>query len=163
MRVLLQRDHLNHNLHPLLLTQVSGGNQGDQAKEIKHLKAHIKKLKKQVKPVITHHRAWMNSVSLKQRLVGKKTLKANWMQKESISKQGRKYAKAEPSVYTNPLSSFPDLLLVSCSFNIVPLLSVSTKLASNAFLESTLSSVVGLICIFTSKSTSTFSLLGFSL
>ncbi|GKC16297.1 hypothetical protein Tco_1013079, partial [Tanacetum coccineum] len=28
----------------------SGGNQGDQAKEIKHLKAHIKKLKKKAKP-----------------------------------------------------------------------------------------------------------------
>ncbi|GKF53318.1 hypothetical protein Tco_0160228 [Tanacetum coccineum] len=54
-----------------------GGNHGDQAKEIKHLKAQIKKLKKQAKPVITHHRAWMKS--------------------------GRKSAKAEPSVYTNPL------------------------------------------------------------
>ncbi|GJX72375.1 hypothetical protein Tco_0309546 [Tanacetum coccineum] len=31
----------------------------DQAKEIHHLKAHIKKLKKQAKPVIKHHRAWM--------------------------------------------------------------------------------------------------------
>ncbi|GKF24669.1 hypothetical protein Tco_0076991 [Tanacetum coccineum] len=39
----------------------------DQAKEIKHLKAKLKKLKKQAKPVITHHRAWMKSVSLKQR------------------------------------------------------------------------------------------------
>ncbi|GJX29974.1 hypothetical protein Tco_0238053, partial [Tanacetum coccineum] len=37
----------------------------DQAKEIQHLKAHIKKLKKQAKPIITHHRAWMKSVSLK--------------------------------------------------------------------------------------------------
>ncbi|GKG03857.1 hypothetical protein Tco_0314244, partial [Tanacetum coccineum] len=72
-------------------------------KEIKHLKAQIKKLKKQTKPVITHHRAWMKSVSLKQRLAGKKTLKANWMQKEFVSKQGRKSAKAEPSVHTNPL------------------------------------------------------------
>ncbi|GJX25456.1 hypothetical protein Tco_0231752 [Tanacetum coccineum] len=34
----------------------SGGNHRDQAKEIKHLKAHIKKLKKKAKPVITHHR-----------------------------------------------------------------------------------------------------------
>ncbi|GJV66858.1 hypothetical protein Tco_1482367 [Tanacetum coccineum] len=33
----------------------------DQAKEIKHLKAQIKKLKKKAKPVITHHRAWMKS------------------------------------------------------------------------------------------------------
>ncbi|GKF59022.1 hypothetical protein Tco_0175808, partial [Tanacetum coccineum] len=74
-----------------------------QAKEIKHLKAQIKKLKKQAKLVITHHRAWMKSVSLKQRLAGKKTLKANWMQKESVSKQGRKFAKAEPSVHKDPL------------------------------------------------------------
>ncbi|GKF98711.1 hypothetical protein Tco_0297494, partial [Tanacetum coccineum] len=29
----------------------------NQAKEIKHLKAQIKKLKKQAKPAITHHRA----------------------------------------------------------------------------------------------------------
>ncbi|GKD43879.1 hypothetical protein Tco_1268524 [Tanacetum coccineum] len=87
-----------------LCTQVT-----DQAKEIKHLKAQIKKLKKQAKPVITHHRAWMKSVSLKQRLAGKKTLKANWMQKESVSKQGRKSAKAEPSVHTNPLfDELPD-------------------------------------------------------
>ncbi|GKD36495.1 hypothetical protein Tco_1252004 [Tanacetum coccineum] len=43
-----------------LCTQVT-----DQAKEIKHLKAHIKKLKKKAKPVITHHRAWMKSVSMK--------------------------------------------------------------------------------------------------
>ncbi|GKF10368.1 hypothetical protein Tco_0048294, partial [Tanacetum coccineum] len=67
----------------------------DQDKEIKHLKAQIKKLKKQAKPVISHHRVWMKSVSLKQRLAGKKSLKSNWMQKESVSKQGRKSAKAE--------------------------------------------------------------------
>ncbi|GJY24772.1 hypothetical protein Tco_0398430 [Tanacetum coccineum] len=36
----------------------------DQAKEIKHLKAHIKKLNKQAKPVITHHRAWMKTESV---------------------------------------------------------------------------------------------------
>ncbi|GJR14462.1 hypothetical protein Tco_0797114 [Tanacetum coccineum] len=69
---------------PDSIPEVSGGNQGDQDKEIKHLKAQIKKLKKQATPVITHHRAWMKSVSLKQRLGGKKTLKANWMQKESL-------------------------------------------------------------------------------
>ncbi|GJT82474.1 hypothetical protein Tco_1056816 [Tanacetum coccineum] len=45
----------------------------------------------------------MKSVSLKQRLVGKKTLKANWMQKESVSKQGQKSAKGEPSVHKDPL------------------------------------------------------------
>ncbi|GKC64793.1 hypothetical protein Tco_1097391 [Tanacetum coccineum] len=81
-----------------LCTQVT-----DQAKEIKHLKALIKKLKKQAKPVITHHRAWMKSVSLKQRLAGKKSLKSNWMQKESVSKQGRMSAKVEPSVHKDPL------------------------------------------------------------
>ncbi|GKF71660.1 hypothetical protein Tco_0207774, partial [Tanacetum coccineum] len=79
-----------------------GGNQGDQAKEIKHLKAQIKKLKKKAKPVITHHRAWMKSISLKQRLAGKKYLKKLWMQKESVSKQERKSAKAEPSVHKDP-------------------------------------------------------------
>ncbi|GJR40494.1 hypothetical protein Tco_1216178 [Tanacetum coccineum] len=52
-----------------LCTQVT-----DQAKEIKHLKAQIKKLKKKAKPVIIHHRAW-----------------------------GRKPAKAEPSVHKDPL------------------------------------------------------------
>ncbi|GKA28284.1 putative ribonuclease H-like domain-containing protein [Tanacetum coccineum] len=34
---------------------------------------------------------------------GKKSLKSNWMQKESVSKQGRKSAKAEPSVHKDPL------------------------------------------------------------
>ncbi|GKC01569.1 hypothetical protein Tco_0987705, partial [Tanacetum coccineum] len=81
----------------------SGGNHGDQAKEIKHLKAQIEKLKKKAKPVITHHRAWMKSVSMKQRLAGNKSLKTQWMQKESVSKQGRKPAKAEPSVHKDPL------------------------------------------------------------
>ncbi|GKF30701.1 hypothetical protein Tco_0100499, partial [Tanacetum coccineum] len=75
----------------------------NQAKEIKHLKEQIKKLKKQAKPVITHHRAWMKSVSLKHRLAGKKSLKSNWMQTESVSKQGRKFAKAEPSVHKDLL------------------------------------------------------------
>ncbi|GJT05878.1 hypothetical protein Tco_0840340 [Tanacetum coccineum] len=60
-----------HDLCISLCTQVT-----DQAKEIKHLKAQIKKLKKKAKPVITHHRAWMKS--------------------------GRKSAKAEPSVHKDP-------------------------------------------------------------
>ncbi|GKG09801.1 hypothetical protein Tco_0338547 [Tanacetum coccineum] len=67
---------------PDSIPESSGGNHGgqsssDQAKEIKHLKAQIKKLKKKAKPVITHHRAWIKSVSLKQRLAGKKSLKNN--------------------------------------------------------------------------------------
>ncbi|GJZ55871.1 ribonuclease H-like domain-containing protein [Tanacetum coccineum] len=84
----------------------SGGNQGevtDQAKEVKHLKAQIKKIKMKAKPVSTHHRAWMKSVSLKQSLAGKKSLKKNWMQKKSVSKQGRKSAKAEPPVHKDSL------------------------------------------------------------
>ncbi|GJV39959.1 putative ribonuclease H-like domain-containing protein [Tanacetum coccineum] len=72
---------------PDSIPEVSGGNQGgqsssdrsvtDQAKEIKHLKAQIKKLKKKAKHVITHHIAWMKS--------------------------GRKSAKAEPLVHKDPL------------------------------------------------------------
>nr|GEY19258.1 hypothetical protein [Tanacetum cinerariifolium] len=46
-------------------------------------------------------------------------------------------------------ASFPDLLLVSCSFDYVLLLSVSTKLASNALLVSTFSSVVCICLSFT--------------
>ncbi|GJS66612.1 putative ribonuclease H-like domain-containing protein [Tanacetum coccineum] len=80
----------------------SGGNHRDQAKEIKHLKAQINKLKKKAKPVITHYRAWMKSVSMKQRLAGKKSLKKQWMQMEFVSKEGRKSAKAEPTVHKDP-------------------------------------------------------------
>ncbi|GKA81497.1 hypothetical protein Tco_0788189 [Tanacetum coccineum] len=59
-----------------LCTQVT-----NQAKEIKHLKARIKKLKKKAKPVIRHHRAWM---------------------KDRIQ-TGEKSAKAVPSVHKDPL------------------------------------------------------------
>ncbi|GJS27829.1 putative ribonuclease H-like domain-containing protein [Tanacetum coccineum] len=86
---------------PDSIPESSGGNH--RAKQIKQLKAQIKKLKKKAKPVIAHHKAWVNSVSLKQRLVGKKSLKKQWMQKESVSKQGRKPAKAEPLVHKDPL------------------------------------------------------------
>ncbi|GJV48149.1 hypothetical protein Tco_1438361 [Tanacetum coccineum] len=71
-----------------LCTQVT-----DQAKEIQHLKAQIKNLKRQAKPVVKHHRAWMKSVSLKQRLARKRSLKKQWMHRESVSKQGRKFTK----------------------------------------------------------------------
>ncbi|GKA93622.1 uncharacterized mitochondrial protein-like protein, partial [Tanacetum coccineum] len=75
----------------------------DQAKEIQHLKAQIKKLKKPAKPVIKHHKAWMQSISLKQRLARKRSSKKQWVHKESVSKQGRKFAKGEPSVHRDPL------------------------------------------------------------
>ncbi|GJV91384.1 hypothetical protein Tco_1539197 [Tanacetum coccineum] len=66
---------------------------GDQAKEIQDLKAQITKLKKQAKPVIKHHKAWLKSVSLKQRFPRKSFSKKHRVHKESISKQGRKFAK----------------------------------------------------------------------
>ncbi|GJS25625.1 hypothetical protein Tco_0454257, partial [Tanacetum coccineum] len=75
----------------------------DQAKEIQHLKAQIKKLKKQAKPVIHQHRAWLKSVSLKQRLTRKSFPKKQRTHKESVSKQGRKFAKGESSVQRDPL------------------------------------------------------------
>ncbi|GJS94351.1 putative ribonuclease H-like domain-containing protein [Tanacetum coccineum] len=75
----------------------------DQAKEIQHLKAQLKKLKKQAKPVIHHHRAWLKNVSLKQRLKRKSFPKKQRVHKESVSKQGRKFAKGEPSVQRDPL------------------------------------------------------------
>ncbi|GKA79542.1 putative ribonuclease H-like domain-containing protein [Tanacetum coccineum] len=85
---------------PDSILEGSGGNLGD-------LKSQIKQLKKKAKPVITHHKAWMKSVSMKQRLAEKKSLKKQWMQKESVSKQGRKPAKSKPTVHKDP--AFDDL------------------------------------------------------
>ncbi|GJV16168.1 hypothetical protein Tco_1361491 [Tanacetum coccineum] len=78
-----------------------------QAKVIKELKAQIKKLKKKARPVITHHKAWMKSVSMKTRLAGKKSMQKKWMQKESVSKQGRKTAKSKPTAHKD--QAFDDL------------------------------------------------------
>ncbi|GJY32493.1 hypothetical protein Tco_0416962 [Tanacetum coccineum] len=58
----------------------------DQAKEIKHLKAQIKKLKKKAKPVITHHKAWMKSVSMKQKIGDKEILEEIFGCKRTICK-----------------------------------------------------------------------------
>ncbi|GJT40462.1 hypothetical protein Tco_0940327, partial [Tanacetum coccineum] len=68
-----------------------------QAAEILKLKTRIKKLEKKCKPSISHHRAWLRSVS---RLSRKKKLG----KKESVSKQGRKNAKPGPT-----LDAFDDL------------------------------------------------------
>ncbi|GKF00980.1 hypothetical protein Tco_0027903, partial [Tanacetum coccineum] len=76
-----------------------------QAKEIKALKAQVKKLKKGVKPLITHHKAWMQT-----RLAMKTSLKKKGVHKEYVSKQGRKSVKSfkgEPSVHKDP--AFDDL------------------------------------------------------
>ncbi|GJX70343.1 hypothetical protein Tco_0307514 [Tanacetum coccineum] len=75
----------------------------DQAKEIQDLKAQITKLKKQAKPVIKHHKAWLKSISLKQRFPRKSFSKKHRVHKESVSKQGRKFAKGESSVQRDPL------------------------------------------------------------
>ncbi|GJZ17301.1 putative ribonuclease H-like domain-containing protein [Tanacetum coccineum] len=76
-----------------------------QAKEIKGLKAQVKKLKKGVKPLITHHKAWM-----KTRLARKTSLKKKGVHKEYVSKQGRKSVKSfkgEPFVHKD--LAFDDL------------------------------------------------------
>ncbi|GKA80787.1 hypothetical protein Tco_0787479 [Tanacetum coccineum] len=55
----------------------------DQAAEIIALRTRIKKLEKKCKPSISHHRAWLRSVSIKKKL----------RKKEHVSKQERKKAK----------------------------------------------------------------------
>ncbi|GKD42810.1 putative ribonuclease H-like domain-containing protein, partial [Tanacetum coccineum] len=82
-------------------TSLSGNE--DQAKEIKLLKAKITKLKKQAKPVIKHHKAYLKSVSLQQRFPRNIYSKKHRVHKESVSKQGRKIAKGESSVQRDPL------------------------------------------------------------
>ncbi|GJV29314.1 putative ribonuclease H-like domain-containing protein, partial [Tanacetum coccineum] len=68
-----------------------------QAAEIIKLKTRIKKMKKKSHPVISHHRAWLRSVS-------RLSIKRKLGRKESISKQGRKNAKPRPT-----LDAFDDL------------------------------------------------------
>ncbi|GJY81203.1 hypothetical protein Tco_0493954 [Tanacetum coccineum] len=67
------------------------------AAEIIKLKTKIKKLKKKSHPVISHHRAWLKSVS-------RLSMKRKLGRKESVSKQGRKNAKPRPT-----LDTFDDL------------------------------------------------------
>ncbi|GJR74736.1 putative ribonuclease H-like domain-containing protein [Tanacetum coccineum] len=62
-----------------------------QATEILKLKTRIKKLEKKCKPSISHHRAWLRSVSIL-------SMKKKLGKKESVSKQGRKNAKRGPSL-----------------------------------------------------------------
>ncbi|GKD49684.1 hypothetical protein Tco_1278660 [Tanacetum coccineum] len=45
----------------------------------------------------------MQSISLKQRLARNKSSKKQWVHKESVSKQGRKFTKGESSVQRDPL------------------------------------------------------------
>ncbi|GJY12296.1 hypothetical protein Tco_0381605 [Tanacetum coccineum] len=76
----------------------------DQAKEIKLLKAKIKKLKKQAKPVIKHHKAYLKSVSLQHRFPRNSYSKKHRVHKEFVSKQGRKNAKGDGNAKENAQS-----------------------------------------------------------
>ncbi|GJS83772.1 hypothetical protein Tco_0750313 [Tanacetum coccineum] len=61
----------------------------DKAMEIQVLKAQITKLKNQAKPVIKHHKAYLKSVSLKQRFPRKSFSKKHKVHKESsLDKEG---------------------------------------------------------------------------
>nr|GEW55890.1 ribonuclease H-like domain-containing protein [Tanacetum cinerariifolium] len=61
-----------------------------QAKEILTLKARIKKLEKRCKPSISHHKAWLRSVSLRSK-------ESKLSKRKSVSKQRRKNAKSRPT------------------------------------------------------------------
>ncbi|GJT04920.1 ribonuclease H-like domain, reverse transcriptase, RNA-dependent DNA polymerase [Tanacetum coccineum] len=76
----------------------------DQAKEITILKAKIKKLKKQAKPVIKHFKAYLKTVSLQKRLSRKSSSKKQRMHKKNVSKQGRKIQhKRDSTVQRDPM------------------------------------------------------------
>ncbi|GJU25246.1 putative ribonuclease H-like domain-containing protein [Tanacetum coccineum] len=75
----------------------------DQAKEIKLLKAKIKKLKKKAKPVIKHYQEYLKITSLQKRIRKKSSSKKQRMHKKNVSKQGRKIAKGESTVQRDPM------------------------------------------------------------
>ncbi|GJU33334.1 putative ribonuclease H-like domain-containing protein [Tanacetum coccineum] len=82
----------------------------DQAKETKHLKAQIPRSSIK-KPNLLYTPQSLDEECILEAKIGmKESLKSNWMQKESVSKQGRKSAKAEPSVHKDPL--FEDFLKI---------------------------------------------------
>ncbi|GJT48074.1 hypothetical protein Tco_0974231 [Tanacetum coccineum] len=85
-----------YDLYLSLCTQVTA-----QAAEIKSLKAQVKKLKKQARPFILHHKAWLRTVKRKNQHK-KKVLKTS--KRRSVFKQGRKTVKSSkgaPTVPTN--------------------------------------------------------------
>ncbi|GKB75820.1 hypothetical protein Tco_0942715 [Tanacetum coccineum] len=81
---------------PDSIPEVSGGNQGQSSSD-RSLSG--------TKGGMTLQSVYDLCISLctQQRLAGKKSLKSNCIQKESVSKQGRKSAKAEPSIHKDPL------------------------------------------------------------
>ncbi|GKG11434.1 hypothetical protein Tco_0342834, partial [Tanacetum coccineum] len=70
-----------------------------QAAKIIKLKTRIKKLKKKSHPLISHHKAWLRSVS-------RLSMKRKLGRKVYVSKQRRKNAKPEPEP---TLDAFDDL------------------------------------------------------
>ncbi|GJS51736.1 hypothetical protein Tco_0625098 [Tanacetum coccineum] len=76
----------------------------DQAKEIKLLKAKIKKLKKKATPVIKHFKEYQKRISKEQRQQRKRLSKKKRVQQESVSKQGRKNAKGDGKAKENAQS-----------------------------------------------------------
>ncbi|GJW48356.1 hypothetical protein Tco_0080002 [Tanacetum coccineum] len=94
-----------------LLTQFQNSFQKALVGNRRDLKSQIKQLKKKAKPVISHHNAWIKSVSMKKRLARKKSLKKKLMQKESVSKQGRQPAKSKPTMHKDPaFDDFDDIV-----------------------------------------------------
>ncbi|GKB21921.1 hypothetical protein Tco_0855844 [Tanacetum coccineum] len=93
-----------YDLFLSLYTQVTA-----QAKKIKALKAWLKKFRRKANPLISHHKTWVKSVKMKHRLARKESLKKKRMQKESVSKQGRKSAKsAKAEPYMHKDQAFDD-------------------------------------------------------
>ncbi|GJS68733.1 hypothetical protein Tco_0683298 [Tanacetum coccineum] len=81
------------------IPEVSGGNHGGQSSSDKSHSRNEGDMTLQS----VYDRSWKKTVSLKQRLARKKSLKSNCMQKEAVSKQGRKSTKAEPSIHKDSL------------------------------------------------------------
>ncbi|GJW62443.1 hypothetical protein Tco_0111778, partial [Tanacetum coccineum] len=71
----------------------------------KALKAQVRRLKKQTRPFIRHHKAWQRAVMIKKQQK-QKPLKSSKKRKD-VSKQGRKSAKAQPFVPKD--TAFDDL------------------------------------------------------
>ncbi|GJU58542.1 hypothetical protein Tco_1236308, partial [Tanacetum coccineum] len=86
-----------YDLYLSLCTQVTA-----QAAEIKSLKAQVKKLKKQARPFILHHKAWLRTVKRKNQHK-KKVLKTS--KRRSVFKQGRKTIKSSKGAPTIPTNT----------------------------------------------------------
>ncbi|GJS39608.1 copia protein [Tanacetum coccineum] len=80
---------------PDSIPEASGENLGDQAKEIQDLKAQITKLKKQAKPVIKHHKAYLKSVSLKRRFPRKSFSKKHRFPEDTVDHMDTENAQDE--------------------------------------------------------------------